>query len=182
MCIDPDNHTEQGLDLEADAPLDELDDAEQERIFSAQFNDVSARDVDGRYVKVQIDGKATQARKIQKTNTCANQMTEIFSSIPKSPTLDTTTMTEAAVLTPEVSNALANANPVMTAADAVDDVVTGLGKHFDSTLSDAEALELGRAKAAEALVDMAKLSGADKSLGAVSFGSTIASNCKWLAN
>jgi hypothetical protein len=58
VCVAPDDFTEQDLKLEPDV-AHYMDD---KRMYSAMFNDVSARDVDGRYIRLLTDGQATKAQ------------------------------------------------------------------------------------------------------------------------
>ena len=67
VCIEPHHYDEQSLDLEVDIAAMHDD----KRIYSAAFNDMTSRDVDGRYIRLGIDGemtKANQARFISKAN------------------------------------------------------------------------------------------------------------------
>ena len=148
VCIDPDNSTEQGLDLDVDAPLDDLDDQTQDRMFSAQFNDVSARDVDGRYVKVGIDGKATQARKFQKIE-AATEFTEHVdenfeanvdeTTVVVSPEKTKTDQQSAGVLT-----TINNAGKTMVTS--MNDAFTSFGALFVPNGTPAEKRENGMAR------------------------------------
>jgi hypothetical protein len=67
VCIEPHHYDEQSLDLEVDIAAMHDD----KRIYSAAFNDMTSRDVDGRYIRLGIDGemtKANQARFVSKAN------------------------------------------------------------------------------------------------------------------
>ncbi len=148
VCIDPDNSTEQGLDLDIDAPLDDIGDESEDRMFSAQFNDVSARDVDGRYVKVGIDGKVTQARKFQKTE-AATEFTEHVdenfeanvdeTTVVVSPEKTKTDQQSAGVLT-----TINNAGKTMVTS--MNDAFTSFGALFVPNGTPAEKRENGMAR------------------------------------
>jgi hypothetical protein len=179
VCIDPDNYTEQGLDLDIDAPTEGVD---LDNAFSANFNDISARDVDGRYVKVGVDGKVTQARKMQKIDSANQRKNDIIAEfdLAGSPTktLDLDAMTQAAVVTPNIAQAFANAT--VAVKDGIDGILTEYGGTLDPTGTDAEKLAKGRNEAAEALVYMAKITGTTSSMGDLQFGASLAEKCKWL--
>lgn len=67
VCVAPDNYSEQSLDLEPDVAQY----MNEPRMYSALFNDVTSRDVDGRYIRLGTDGtstKAQQTRLIAKFN------------------------------------------------------------------------------------------------------------------
>ena len=65
VCIDPDNYDMLSLDIEAEYRVDESANVD---VYSASFVDASARDVDGRYVRLHTDGekRAKQSKLLTK--------------------------------------------------------------------------------------------------------------------
>ena len=104
-CINPDNYDMLSLDIEAEYRVDESGDV---NVYSASFVDASARDVDGRYVRLHVDGekraketKAALKRKRQKINDTIDERVEQHPAMPSEDTPEGQQATNLAEVTPD---------------------------------------------------------------------------------